>query len=379
MEATTANEQELTNDTRSGEGADTRNSDVITTRKILKDLAPEAYRHPLDQQATTALRAVPGFEFAVSKLSRFGIEQMLYVHFCANSVRVTPKQCSRIHALLREACAILNVTEPALFLSQSPVVNAFAMGREKPLMVLHTGLVELLTEEELLGVIGHELGHIHCGHSVYRLMLLLLMLAGRAGGARLGMGDVFTMPIQAALLEWARKAEFTADRAAVLVTQNPEAIFSTLFKITGGSPKIFEQMDREEFLKQAEEFDPEKMSRLDKMYLLMVEGGMEHPIPVFRAQEVLRYGESDEFKAIMAGRYIRLDKNGRLSSAFKTDPVSCPQCGKEADTSFSFCIHCGSDLTALRNEKAALADGSAETTAPESDSGERAPEGSGDA
>jgi Zn-dependent protease with chaperone function len=324
---------------------DSTNSDVLTRRKKLLKIAPEAYRHPLDQQATSALRAVPGFEFAVSKLSRFGIEQMLYVHFCANAVRVTPKQCSSIYALLAEACAILDMPQPALFLSQNPVVNAFAMGRERPLMVLHTALVELLTEEELLGVIAHELGHIHCGHSVYRLMLLLLIMAGRAGGSRLGVGgDIFTLPIQIALLEWARKAEFSADRAAVLVTQNPEAVFSILFKITGGSPKIFEQMDREEYLKQAGEVDPENASQLDKLYLLMVEGGMEHPIPVFRAREVLRYGESDEYKAIMAGRYTRYDKGGTLASPFKNNPVSCSQCGKEADTSFTFCIHCGNDL-----------------------------------
>lgn len=314
------------------------------TRKRLVDIAPESYRHPLDQQATAALRAVPGFEFAVSKLSRFGIEQMLYVNFLANSVRVTPKQCSRIHALLVEACAILNMPEPALFLSQNPVVNAFALGRERPLMVLHTGLVELLDEEELLGVIAHELGHIHCGHSVYRLMLLLLMMAGRVGGTRLGVGDAFTMPIQMALLEWARKAEFSADRASVLVTQNPEAMFSALFKVTGGSPKIFEQMDREEYLKQAEEFDRTDTSHLDKFYRLVVESGMEHPIPVIRSREVLRYGESDEYKAIIEGRYIRYDKDGRLSSAFKTAPIVCPHCEKEADTSFTFCIHCGGDL-----------------------------------
>ncbi len=331
------------------------------TRKRLTGIAPESYRHPLDQQATAALRAVPGFEFAVSKLSRFGIEQMMYVNFLANSVRVTPKQCSRIHALLVEACAVLDMTPPSLFLSQNPIVNAFALGREKPLMVLHSGLVELLSEEELLGVIAHELGHIHCGHSVYRLMLLLLMLAGRAGGARMGVGDALTMPIQMALLEWARKAEFTADRASVLVTQNPEAMFSALFKVVGGSPKIFEQMDREEFLKQADEFERTDTTQLDKFYRLVVESGMEHPIPVIRSREVLRYGETDEYKAIIEGRYVRYDKDGRLSSAFKTAPMACPFCDKEADTSFTFCIHCGGDL----KEAIIAAQAKAAETAPD--------------
>jgi Zn-dependent protease with chaperone function len=315
-----------------------------TPRRRFPGIAPEAYRHPLDQQATDSLRAVPGFEYAVSKLSKFSIEHILYVEYCATAVKVTPRQCSRIYALLREACSILDVPEPALFLSQTPIVNAFALGREKPMMVLHTGLVELTNEEELLGVIAHELGHIHCGHSVYRLMLLLIELAGRVGGARLGVGDIFSMPVQMALLEWSRKAEFSADRAAILVTQNPEAIFSTLFKLTGGSPKIFDQMDREEYLKQAEEYSRPDAGKLDKFYRTMLEAGMTHPIPVLRAREALRYGDSDEFKALLAGRYTQYDKNRRLTPAAVNAPTNCPQCGQEADTSFSFCVHCGADL-----------------------------------
>lgn len=321
---------------------------IPTTRVRLTGIAPEAYRHPLDQQATASLRAVPGFELLVQKLSRYSLEQIIYETFCATGVRVTERQCPQIHALLREACRVFDMPEPALFLTQSPTVNAFAAGREKPLMVLFTGIIEHLNDEELMGVIAHELGHIHCGHSIYRLMMELVKIAGRVGGAKLGFGDALSLPIEMALLEWARKAEFSADRAAVLVTQNPEAVFSTLFKITGGTPKIFNQMDREEYLKQAEEYERPDASRLEKFYKNALEAGMTHPIPVYRAREVLRYGESDQYKAIIAGRYPRRDKNGLLTAAAETAPVVCPNCGQLADTSFSFCTHCGTDLTEVR-------------------------------
>lgn len=336
-------------------------------RKRLYGIAPEAYRHPHDQQATESLRSVPGFEVAISKLSRYGLEQLLYVQMCASAVKVTPKQCGRIHNLLLEACATLDLpSPPALFLSQNPIVNAFALGRENPTMVLHTGLVEHLDEEELLGVIGHELGHIHCGHSVYRLMLLLIELAGKLGGARLGVGDAFSLPIQLALLEWARKAEFSADRAAVLVTQNPEAVFSALFKLTGGSPKIYEQMDRDEYLKQAEEYDRPDASRLDKFYKTLLEGAQTHPIPVLRAREALRYGESEEYRNIVAGRYPKVDKRGSLTSAPSLIPVACPACGRDADPSFSFCTHCGADIRYLREQaEAAALDAAAAPASPD--------------
>jgi Zn-dependent protease with chaperone function len=293
---------------------------------------------------------LPGFELLVQKLSRYSLEQIVFETFCATGVRVTENQCAPIHKLLREACGVLDVPEPALFLSQNPTVNAFAVGREKPLMVLYTGLIEHLDDEELLSVIAHELGHIHCGHSVYRLMMELLKLASRIGTAKLGIGDALSFPIEMALLEWARKAEFSADRAAVLVTQNPDAVFSTLFKITGGSPKIYEMMDKDEYLKQAEEYEKPDASRLEKFYKNALESGMTHPIPVFRAREVLRYAESDEYKAIVAGRYIQRDKNGLLSPAAHTDPVVCLQCGKRADTTFTFCTNCGAELGEARQK-----------------------------
>jgi Zn-dependent protease with chaperone function len=317
-------------------------------RRRLINLSPEAYRHPLDKQATAALRAVPGFEYAIRKLSRYSLEQMLYLEMCASAVKVTPKQCSRIYRLLEEAVAVLDMpTVPALFLTQTPIVNAFAMGRENPTVVLHTGLVELLTEEELLGVIAHELGHVHCGHTVYRLMALLVELLVRYGGMKLGVGDILSMPLQASLLEWTRKAEFSADRAAILVTQNPEAVFSTLFKLTGGSPKVFNMMDRDEYLKQAEEYDRTDTGRMDRFYKTLIEAGKTHPIPVLRARETLRYGESEEYKDILAGRYGRREKNGTVSvasGAKASGHVTCASCGQEADTFFSFCTHCGADL-----------------------------------
>jgi hypothetical protein len=74
------------------------------------------------------------------------------------------------------------------------------------------------------------------------------------------------------------KPSFSADRAAIIVVQDPEVVFSALFKLTGGSPKIFEQMDREEYLKQAEDYERPDWSRLDKFYKVMLESDKTHPI-----------------------------------------------------------------------------------------------------
>jgi len=342
------------------ENATTAEVDVFARmRRRLTNIAAEAYRHPLDKQATATLRAVPGFEYAIRKLSRYSLEQILYLEMCASAVKVTPKQCSRIYRLLEEACAVLDMPAvPSLFLTQNPIVNAFAMGRENPTVVLHTGLIEHLTEEEVLGVIAHELGHVHCGHTVYRLMALLIELLLQYGGSKLGIGDVFSIPLRASLLEWTRKAELSADRAAILVTQNPEVVFSALFKLTGGSPKIFAMMDRDEYLKQAEEYDHADVPRLDRFYKGLIEAGKTHPIPVLRAREVLRWGASDEYRTILGGRYAQREKNGTVLVASGATPdghIACPSCGEETDANaFTFCTNCGADvreaLAAVRDE-----------------------------
>lgn len=325
----------------------------LTPRLRLSGIAPEAYRHPLDQQASDALRRVPGFEIAVTKFSRFSFERFLYNEYCASAVKVTARQCGAIHERLREACYILDVPEPALFLAQTPIANAFAFGKEEPALVLQTGLVELLTDDELMAVIAHELGHVHCGHSVYRLMALLLVLIARYGGVQFGVGDIFSLSLQVALLEWSRKAEFSADRAAILAVQDPEIVFSSLFKLTGGSPKVFAQMDRDEYLRQADEYDRPDVSKLDRLYKLLLESEKTHPIPVLRAREALRWGQSEEYSQILEGHYPRrgsavvAGKNGTLRSG----PRPCPHCGGESDAAFTFCIHCGKSLEgALRAE-----------------------------
>ena len=319
----------------------------MANRTRLEKLAPDAYRHPMDQQATQALRAVPGFELAATKFSRYSFERFLYNEYLASAVKVSPTQCGQVHVLLTEACEILDMPVPALFLSQTPIANAFALGREEPAIVLQTGLVELLDEDELMGVIAHELGHIHCGHTIYRLMGLFVALLARLGATRLGYGDLFSIPIQLALLEWSRKAEFSADRAAVLAVQDPDVIFSALFKLTGGSQKIFSQMNREEYLAQAEEYDRPDAGKLDKLYRLMIESERSHPIPVLRAREALRWGAGPEFSAILSGEYPRRGEPVPRRGSKIGAPVlaTCPHCAAETDTAFSFCTSCGADRT----------------------------------
>ena len=107
----------------------------------------------------------------------------------------------RLH---HEACAIFGIEEaPELFVSQTPFLNAQAIGVDKPFIVLNSALVESLNEEELLAVIGHELGHCLSGHVLYKTLLqLILKFSVVAFSAP--MAGAALLPIIIALREWDR-------------------------------------------------------------------------------------------------------------------------------------------------------------------------------
>src|SRR4030095_8685464 len=135
--------------------------------KKFSSLDKNQYIHPADSRALAALRAIPGIDSALKKLLAVTGESAIRVIFTASAVKVTPQQCPDLHAKLQIACTTLGVDMPELFVQQSPIVNAFTGGVERPVIVLHSSLIERLTDEEVLAVVAHEVGHIHAAHVLY--------------------------------------------------------------------------------------------------------------------------------------------------------------------------------------------------------------------
>ena len=69
--------------------------------------------------------------------------------------------------------AWLDVPEPELYVTAEAAPNAFTFGHTKPFITLTAGLIDMLSDEELFFVIGHEVGHIKAGHVLYGTMALL--------------------------------------------------------------------------------------------------------------------------------------------------------------------------------------------------------------
>src|SRR5690625_1931201 len=156
--------------------------DVRPPRRTLDEISPAAWEHPADRAALAALRRVPGFDEVLRKLFGLFGEKPIRWAFQANAVRVSEKQFPRVHRLYREVLETLDSPEEyELFVSQTPLVNAGAYGMDRPFIVLNSGTLALLDDDELTFLLGHELGHILSGHVLYRTMLVLLIRLAQQG------------------------------------------------------------------------------------------------------------------------------------------------------------------------------------------------------
>src|SRR5258708_1968472 len=191
-------------------------SSASATRIQFEGIESSAFQHPLDRQATDNLKLLVGFDLLVAKFLEFGYERSLYVYNIASSVKVGPRQFPQLYEMLRETCTILDVTEPEMYVYQTPIVNAHTFGHTKPYIVLNSGLLDLMNEDETRAIIAHEVGHIKCGHVLYITMAnILANLTIRISESSFGIGLPAFMVILCALLNWRRRAELSADRAAL--------------------------------------------------------------------------------------------------------------------------------------------------------------------
>ncbi len=270
--------------------------------KKFADLSKHDYVHPLDSKALAALRAIPGIDTALRKLLAVTGESAIRVMFTASAVKVTPKQCPDLYAKLQIACTTLGVDMPELFVQQNPVVNAFTGGVEKPIIVLHSALIERLNDEETLAVIAHEVGHIHAEHVLYLTAAQLILALAHIPLASLPVAgiikDILSATMRGALLAWMRRAELSCDRAALLVTQDPHVIGRTMMKLAGGT--FASRIDYDQFLEQAREFQKTYDEKwLDKFWADIINAGLSHPFPIWRVSEILKWVEDGEYEEVL--------------------------------------------------------------------------------
>lgn len=255
--------------------------------RTFPDLTAKDFQHPWDATATDALKSLPGVDLVISKIMEYGLERIFYLQNTASNVRVSKRQFPRLHRSLGWGCKILGVEEPEMYISLDPVPNAFTYGHTKPFIVLTSGLVDMLDDEERFFVIAHELGHIKAGHVLYTVIARnIAEIIALLGQATMGIGSLLGQGLVVALLDWYRKAELTSDRAGLLCVQDLDPCIRTFMKLAGGARQLYAEMDKEEFMRQIREYDAADLSNLNKAYKVMITAYRTHPFPILRAKEL---------------------------------------------------------------------------------------------
>lgn len=290
-----------------------------------------SFIHPNDAAALKSLMAIPGLTALTKKFMSVGYEKMMYGQMLAQTIRLSPNQLPRIYNHLPPICERLGIPIPELFLLQQPDPNAFTYGDTKIFITVTSGLVEMASDEELDAVLAHECGHILCHHVLYRSLTRFILSTFETGI----LGDVAALvsgPLRFALLYWERMSELSADRVAAVVT-NPDAVIKMMCRLSGGSNNIISDVNYDEWINQANEYDQlKKDSKWDKMLQGFLTLGSTHPFSAVRVREIKIWGESEEFN-----RAIHLPASGFMSSS----NLVCPKCGSILESGWKYCLKCG--------------------------------------
>jgi Zn-dependent protease with chaperone function len=274
----------------------------LETAWKLEGISSRAYQHPADRAATAALAKVPYLDQVVRKLVALGYERALRAASLGSAVRLGEVQLPHIWVLHRQVFNTLDLKRvPDLYLTQFPLANAFTIGTERPIVVLNSELVRILDDEGRRVVLAHEAAHIQSDHVLYRQALAILLLLGSS--MRLPMlAGLPLLAIQLALLEWSRAAELSCDRAAALVTRDPQAVCRALMVIAAG--EAAEDLNLDAFIAQGMEYS-EGGSGLERLTKLLQDLRLTHPMPVRRVRILLDWVRAGEYDRMVRGDYMR--------------------------------------------------------------------------
>lgn len=175
--------------------------------------------------------------------------------------------------------------EAQVYLVRSRELNAYTFGLSTPkVIVLYSSLLQILDEDELRFVIGHEMGHVRLGHT-----WLNSLVGGMAGIP----SSIFVTTFLALIFRgWSRACEYSADRAGLLACGNPEKAISALVKLVAPRADLTPtEMSRALSRLDAEDDDPGNV---------LGEFFATHPLTIRRVKELQSFAASSRYRQLQA-------------------------------------------------------------------------------
>ena len=284
--------------------------------------------HPEDAAALRQLESIPGFPALAKKILELGYEKLQYGINMASTIRLSDKQLPELYRHLPPICERLGIAEPEFYLQMNPNPNAYTSGDTRIFIVVTSGLVEMMDDEELDTVLAHECGHILCRHVLYHSIAQYIL----KGADALGILGNLTIPIQYAILYWYRKSELSCDRCASIIT-SPDTVTRTMARLAGGPKDLTQNINMEEWARQADKYEDIRTDGLwNKILQVSATMGLSHPFHAVRVREILKWKNSRQYYAIA-------NNIDRMHSG-----KTCPACHNEVCDDWKYCKYCGKKL-----------------------------------
>jgi len=211
-------------------------------------------------------------------------------------INITNESLPKMHQQLVDACQILGVKEiPTYSTDWEYAPYHFSNGEKHRRIVMMSGSADLFTDDEMMFVLGHELGHMACGHKPYHMLLETFYMPFVNDAAFKAWASIIKLP----LMEWYRISDYTADRMGLLCCQDINAAITTMIKKAGLPKKCYNNIDVHGFIQQAREFEENFTDTMDRVVKVLSIRSAEFPWLVVRAGKLYDWYHSDEYKQII--------------------------------------------------------------------------------
>ena len=272
-------------------------------RVAIQGLQSTEYEHPLDRVTMEALKKIPLFP-KLLELVTIPKSSIARLELLGSNLRVNERQFKSLYKIMREACEVLDMEEPILYVSSQPELNAYTSCPDKPIICIYGYLLDIMDDDELMFVLGHELSHIKSQHIIYQTLGVVLannMLSAIMSTIP-GLSTFSTAAINAlnyAYYEWFRAAELSCDRGGFLANQNFKASCTALMKLAGSSKRFVDELNLDEFIEQSREFKEVDSSALGVVQKIILSYGRSHPWSVSRVGELIKFSDSGRFTNVL--------------------------------------------------------------------------------
>lgn len=199
--------------------------------------------------------------------------------------RVDPHTLPELDRLRQQGVRRLQPGALDVFVAPGGELNAYTFGLSSPkAVVLYSGLFEVMDEDELLFVLGHEMGHVALGHT-----WLNSLVGGLAGiPASWSVGAILAL----VFLWWNRMCEYSADRAGLLACGNPGKAISALVKL-GAGPAARTTRELEQAYRQIDAEDDTPAGALGEVLAT-------HPMLIRRIEKLRQYAQTEGYRRTQA-------------------------------------------------------------------------------